>query len=65
MVQKNITISGSFSHNWPIWERVISMISSGQLNLDPVASAVCSLDQWHDCFEKMERGEYVKAVLEP
>ena len=65
MVQKNVTISGSFSHNWPIWERVISMIASGQLNLDPVASAVCGLDDWHDCFEKMERGEYVKAVLEP
>ena len=65
MVQKNVTISGSFSHNWPIWERVISMIASGQLNLDPVASAVCSLDDWHACFEKMERGDYVKAVLEP
>lgn len=65
LVQKNVTIAGSFSHNWPIWERVISMIESGQIDLNPVASAVCKLDQWHDCFEKMERGEYVKAVLEP
>ena len=65
LVQKNLTISGSFSHNWPTWERVISMIGSGQLNLDPVASAICKLDEWHDCFEKMERGEYVKAILEP
>lgn len=65
LVQKNVTVTGSFSHNWPVWERVISMIQSGQIQLDPVSSAVCSLDHWHDCFEKMERGEYVKAVLTP
>jgi L-iditol 2-dehydrogenase len=63
LVQKNITLSGSFSHNWPIWERVISMIVSGQINLHPVISRVCDLPNWQDCFEKMEHGEYVKAVL--
>jgi L-iditol 2-dehydrogenase len=65
LVQKNVTISGSFSHNWPIWERVISMIVSGQIDLDPIVSRVAPLTDWHDCFEKMERGEHVKAVLEP
>lgn len=63
LVQKNVTLSGSFSHNWPIWERVISMIVSGQLDLDPVISRVCDLPHWQECFEKMEAGEYVKAVL--
>jgi L-iditol 2-dehydrogenase len=63
LVQKNITLSGSFSHNWPVWERVISMIVSGQINLDPVISKVCELPNWLECFEKMEHGEYVKAVL--
>lgn len=63
LVQKNVTLSGSFSHNWPIWERVIAMIVSGQINLDPVISRVCDLPHWKECFEKMEKGEYVKAVL--
>ena len=63
LVQKNVTLSGSFSHNWPIWERVISMIVSGQIDLDPVISRVCDLPHWHECFEKMHAGEYVKAVL--
>ncbi len=63
LVQKNVTLSGSFSHNWPIWERVIGMIHSGQINLDPVISRVCDLAHWHDCFESMEAGKYVKAVL--
>jgi len=65
LVQKNVTISGSFSHNWPIWERVISMIVSGQINLDPVISCVAELANWLDCFEKMHSGEHVKAVLTP
>jgi len=65
LVQKNATISGSFSHNWPVWERVISMIVSGQINLDPIISRVAPLNDWRECFEKMERGEYVKAVLTP
>lgn len=65
LVQKNITLSGSFSHNWPVWERVISMIVSGQINLTPVISRVAGLDDWLDCFEKMHSGEHVKAVLTP
>jgi alcohol dehydrogenase/L-iditol 2-dehydrogenase len=65
LVQKNVTLAGSFSHNWPIWERVISMIVSGQINLNSVISRVAGLDDWNECFEKMEEGEYVKAVLTP
>jgi L-iditol 2-dehydrogenase len=65
LVQKNVTISGSFSHNWPVWERVISMIVSGQIDLGPVISHVSKLPDWLECFEKMHAGEYVKAVLIP
>jgi len=65
LVQKNITLSGSFSHNWPVWGRVISMIVSGQIAPDPMISRVSDLPNWLHCFEKMERGEYVKAVLTP
>jgi L-iditol 2-dehydrogenase len=65
LVQKNITLSGSFSHNWPVWERVIAMIVSGQINLTPVISHVGQLNDWQQSFEKMEAGEYVKAVLVP
>ena len=62
-VQKNVTIQGSFSHNWPVWERVISMIVSGQINVAPIISRVTVLSDWLECFEKMHQGELVKAVL--
>jgi alcohol dehydrogenase/L-iditol 2-dehydrogenase len=63
LVQKNVTLHGSFSHNWPVWERVISMLVSGQIDVTPIISKVCDLGHWHECFEKMHSGEYVKAVL--
>ena len=40
LVQKNITLQGSFSHNWPIWERVIALMASGQLDVKPIIGGV-------------------------
>ena len=65
LVQKNVTLQGSFSHNWPIWERVLALLSSGQLNVKPIIGGVWPIDQWQDAFEKMHKGEVVKSVLEP
>ncbi|NND97524.1 MAG: zinc-binding dehydrogenase [Pirellulaceae bacterium] len=65
LVQKNVRLQGSFSHYWPIWERVIALLSSGQLNVKPIVGDVWPLDQWHTAFDKMHRGEVVKSVLKP
>jgi len=65
LVQKNVTLQGSFSHNWPMWERVIALLASGQLNVRPIIGGVWSLTDWHEAFEKMHKGEVVKAVLRP
>lgn len=65
IVQKNVTVKGSFSHNWPIWERVISLLASGQLDVRPIIGGVWPVTDWHEAFEKMHRGEVVKSVLKP
>ena len=65
LVQKNVTLQGSFSHNWPVWERVISLLASGQLNVKPIIGGVWPITEWHEAFEKMHRGEVVKSVLKP
>jgi L-iditol 2-dehydrogenase len=65
LVQKNITLQGSFSHNWPIWERVLALLASGRLDLRPILGGVWPLEEWHAAFEKMHAGEIVKAVLRP
>jgi len=65
LVQKNITLQGSFSHNWPMWERVIALLSSGQLNVKPIIGGVWPITEWNTAFDKMHKGEVVKSVLKP
>ena len=65
LVQKNIRLQGSFSHNWPIWERVLRLLSTGKLDVQPIIGGVWALAQWHEAFEKMHSGEIAKAVLRP
>jgi alcohol dehydrogenase/L-iditol 2-dehydrogenase len=65
LVQKNITLQGSFSHTWATWERVIRLIATGQLDVKPITGGVWPLAQWQAAFEKMHSGDIVKAILKP
>ncbi|MEQ8810113.1 MAG: zinc-binding dehydrogenase [Imperialibacter sp.] len=65
IVQKNVTLQGSFSHNWPVWERVIALLASGSLNVKPIIGGVWPVTDWLEAFEKMHHHEIVKSVLKP
>jgi alcohol dehydrogenase/L-iditol 2-dehydrogenase len=65
LVAKGVTLRGSFSHNWPIWEKVLSMLATGQIDLTPVLNRVAPLTEWKSCFDAMHAGDLVKAVLKP
>jgi L-iditol 2-dehydrogenase len=65
LVQKAVTLQGSFSHNWPTWERVISLLAGGKINLDLILNKVAPLEEWREGFEEMYSGRIVKAVLKP
>jgi alcohol dehydrogenase/L-iditol 2-dehydrogenase len=63
LVGKAVTLQGSFSHTYPTWERVLALLSTGQVNLEPVIGGVYPLAAWEEAFLKMEEGESVKSVL--
>ncbi len=65
LVQKNVTLQGSFSHNWPVWEKVIGLMASGKLDVKPIIGGVWKTSEWHEAFEKMHSGDVVKSVLKP
>lgn len=65
IVQKAVCLQGSFSHNWPTWERVIALLASGALDVAPLVGGVWPLGEWRQAFESMESGAIVKAVLRP
>jgi alcohol dehydrogenase/L-iditol 2-dehydrogenase len=65
IVQKNVRLQGSFSHNWPIWEKVIGLLASGALDVNPIIGGVWPITEWHEAFEKMHTGQVVKSILKP
>lgn len=65
LVQKNITLQGSFSHNWTIWEKVIELLATGKLNVKPIIGGIWPITQWEEAFNKMLSGQVVKSVLSP
>lgn len=65
LVQKAVTLQGSYSHNWPIWEKVLLLLSSGKIDLNPILNRTSPLSAWRETFEDMRSGAIVKGVLTP
>lgn len=65
LVQKNVRLQGSFSHNWPVWERVLSLLDEQILNVQPLIGGVWPLEEWKTAFETMSSGQIAKAILTP
>ena len=65
LVQKNVRLQGSFSHNWAMWERVLDLLATGALDVEPLVGGAWPLASWHEAFERMHSGQIAKAVLRP
>ncbi len=65
LVQKNVRLQGSFSHNFPIWERVIHLLDRRRTLPDAFVGLTSSLDGWREAFEAMHEGRVIKSVLIP
>jgi L-iditol 2-dehydrogenase len=65
LVQKAVTLQGSFSHNWPVWEQVLALLAAGKINVAPLLNQISPLSEWRAAFEAMHAGEIVKGVLKP
>jgi L-iditol 2-dehydrogenase len=63
LVGKAVTLQGSFSHTYSTWERVLGLLSSGQINLNPVIGGLYPLGDWENAFSRMDAGDNVKSVL--
>ncbi len=65
LVHKSVTLQGIFSHNWDMWEKVVSMLASGVLNLEPLKVQRLPIERWQEGFEGMCESRLIKAVIEP
>ncbi len=64
LIQKAARLQGSFSHNYPMWEKVLTLMSVGAIDPMPMARTF-SLSQWQSAFEAMDSLELAKSIVLP
>jgi L-iditol 2-dehydrogenase len=65
LVQRNVRLQGSFSHNYPIWEKVIHLLDRRLTRPEKIIGLRAPLEEWRDAFEAMHEGRVIKSVLMP
>jgi len=65
LVLGNIRLQGSFSHNYPVWERVIQLLDRGVTLPETIVGLRSPLTGWREAFDSMHDGRVIKSVLLP
>jgi L-iditol 2-dehydrogenase len=66
IVAKQLTLRGSFSHTWAVWERVLALLADGAGEVvERIVGWEGSLDEWEKGFKLQSEGSVVKAILRP
>ena len=64
-LKKAVHLTFSFSSTWTSWERALSMMSTGKVDLDALITQKFSLNEWKKGFDRLERLEAIKVLLIP
>jgi alcohol dehydrogenase/L-iditol 2-dehydrogenase len=65
LVLRNVRLQGSFSHNYPVWERVIHLLDRGVTMPQTIVGLRAPLEGWREAFDAMYEGRVIKSVLVP
>ena len=65
LVQRNIRLQGSFSHNYPVWEKVIHLLDRRLTLPETIVGMRAPLEQWREAFDAMHDRRVIKSVLLP
>lgn len=65
VVFKDLTVRGSFSSSRASWERALALTREGGVDLRPLVSDVCGLDEWEGAFGRAVAGSGLKVVFVP
>jgi alcohol dehydrogenase/L-iditol 2-dehydrogenase len=65
LIAKSVTLRGHFSHTWDVWEKCLTLMEKGMVDLEKLITHELSIDKWDEAFELVESKEAVKVVLRP
>jgi L-iditol 2-dehydrogenase len=64
LIQKAARLQGSFSHNWPMWEKVLVMMGKGEIDPLPMTKSY-DIHQWKAAFDEMDSLVHAKSIILP
>lgn len=64
LIQKAARLQGSFSHNYPMWEKVLLMMGQGEIDPLPMTRSY-GIDQWKAAFDEMDSLVHAKSIILP
>jgi alcohol dehydrogenase/L-iditol 2-dehydrogenase len=65
LIAKSATLKGHFSHTWDVWEKCLTLMSKGQVDLERLVTHEIPIDKWEEAFELVESKKAMKVVLTP
>ncbi len=65
LIAKAVTLQGTFSHNWDVWEKSLVLMSKKLIDVNKLVTHELPLDKWAESFELMESKQGLKIVLTP
>jgi L-iditol 2-dehydrogenase len=65
LISKSVTLRGHFSHTWDVWEKCLTMMGKGQIDLERLITHELPIDKWAEAFELVETKKAMKVALTP
>jgi L-iditol 2-dehydrogenase len=65
LIAKSVTFKGHFSHTWDVWEKCLTLMSKGQIDLEQLITHELPIDKWEEAFELVETQKAMKVVMTP
>ena len=64
-ITRAVRLICSMSSNWTSWERALSLMSGGKIDVDPLITDNFQLQHWSHAFDMLQNLEAIKLLLNP
>lgn len=65
LAMNEISVVGSYGHNWSCWDRFLRLISLGKVNTKDMATHIFPLDEWEQGFTIAKNAKGMKVLIKP
>ena len=62
---KELRVFGSLGQRWSAWHRALALLERGLVQTRPLVSDIMPLSAWQEAFDRFERKQAIKIVLQP